>query len=108
MCCITESVDVAVPVPMAYDQSTRFESFPLFIEAVAAVSRQGDGMTHWEIDINGARREFDARITERYCNRVSWESIGGARNAGVVALHPLGSDGAAWGSHPCSGRSVRR
>jgi len=45
MSSITESVDVDVPLPTAYDQWTRFESFPLFMEAVESVTRHGDAMT---------------------------------------------------------------
>ncbi len=66
MSSIAESVDVAVPVATAYNQWTQFESFPLFMEGVESVTQRGDTMTHWEINIAGVHREFDARITEQH------------------------------------------
>jgi uncharacterized membrane protein len=90
MSTITESVDVAVPVPTAYNQWTQFESFPQFMEGVDRVTQMGDTMTHWSIDIGGVHREFDARITEQHPDeRVAWESIDGPRHAGVVTFHRL-------------------
>jgi len=90
MSSITESVDVAVPVPTAYNQWTQFESFPQFMEGVESVSQLGDTMTHWVIDVGGVHREFDARITEQHPDeRVAWESVAGPRHAGVVTFHRL-------------------
>jgi uncharacterized membrane protein len=91
MSSIIESVDVEVPVRTAYDQWTQFESFPQFMEGVESITQRGDTMTHWQIDIAGVRREFDARITEQHPDeRVAWESISGPRHAGVVTFHRLG------------------
>jgi len=93
MSSITESVDVAVPVPTAYNQWTQFESFPRFMEGVESITQKTDTLTHWEIEIAGVHREFDARITEQHPDeRVAWESVDGPRHAGVVTFHRLGDD----------------
>ena len=93
MSSITESVDVTVPVPTAYNQWTQFETFPQFMEGVESIVQRGDAMTHWKIEVAGVSREFDARITEQHPDeRVAWESVDGPRHAGVVTFHRLDAD----------------
>ncbi len=89
---IEESIEVGVPVERAYEQWTRFEEFPAFMEGVVSVRRDAsDGRSlHWEAEVAGVRREWDAEITEQSENqRVAWCSTNGARNAGVVTFHHL-------------------
>jgi len=97
-----QSVDVNVAAATAYGQWARFESYPRWMEGVAAVEQTGDGRLHWiarvknEVaEVENATREWDARITERVPDRrISWESVGGdpdeKPNAGRVTLEPLG------------------
>ncbi len=88
---VIKSVDVDVPVATAYNQWTQFESFPLFLDYVDSIQQLSDTLTHWVVDINGQRREFDAEITEQHPDlRVAWNSVGGDENhAGVVTFHKL-------------------
>jgi uncharacterized membrane protein len=87
---VTESVDVAVPVRVAYDQWTQFEEFPRFMDGVAEVRQLSDTMTHWKTEVAGVKREFDAEITEQVPDeRVAWTSVGGTKQAGVVTFHRL-------------------
>ncbi|MBB1246878.1 SRPBCC family protein [Streptomyces durbertensis] len=88
---VEESVEVAVPVRTAYNQWTQFETFPEFMEGVERVEQRTDTLTHWVTDVGGARREFDARITEQIPDeRVAWTTVAGeARQAGVVTFHRL-------------------
>ena len=65
MSSITESVDVDVPVPTAYNQWTQFETFPAFMDGVDQVRQVDDTHTHWVTRIGGVAREFDATITEQ-------------------------------------------
>ena len=65
------------------------ESIDVDVESMVQTS---DKLIHWEIDAGGARREFDARITERHPERVAWESVNGPRHAGVVTFHRVGDD----------------
>jgi uncharacterized membrane protein len=84
---------VAVPVRTAYNQWTQFEEFPNFMEGVDEVRQVSDTMTHWVIEVAGAHREFDARVTEQHPDeRVAWTSTDGPKHAGVVTFHRLGDD----------------
>ncbi len=87
---VIETVEVNVPVQAAYDQWTRFETFPQFMEGVERIEQRDDTHTHWEISIGGQRREFDAVITEQIPDeRVAWKSVDGTTHAGVVTFHRL-------------------
>jgi uncharacterized membrane protein len=84
---VIETVEVSVPVRTAYNQWTRFEEFPRFMEGVQEVHQVSDTLTHWKIEVAGVEREFDAEITEqRPDERIGWHSIGGAGHAGVVTF----------------------
>jgi uncharacterized membrane protein len=87
---ITESVDVAVDVPTAYNQWTQFESFPQFMEGVDEIRQIDDTHFHWVTSIGGVTREFDATITEQLPDeRIAWRSDDGPDHAGVVTFHRL-------------------
>jgi uncharacterized membrane protein len=87
---IEESIDVDVPVRTAYNQWTQFESFPEFMGGVDTVKQTSDTMTHWQISVDGVKREFDAEITEQTPDqRIAWNSVSGAEHSGVVTFHRL-------------------
>jgi len=90
---VIRSVDVQVPVRAAYNQWTQFESFPAFMDGVEAVHQTGDRTLHWVTNVAGARREFDAEITEQHPDeRVAWRTTGGdPDHGGVVTFHRLGA-----------------
>ena len=86
---VTESVDVDVPVRTAYNQWTQFEEFPRFMGGVPR-SAARPTTTHWKTEIDGVKREFDAKITEQLPDeRVAWTSTEGSKQAGVVTFHRL-------------------
>ena len=90
---ITETVDVAVPVRVAYDQWTQFEEFPSFMGGVEEVRQIDDTRLHWVAEIGGKREEWDAEITEQHPDeRVAWAAREGKGNAGVVTFHRLSDD----------------
>ena len=88
---VIETIDVDVPVNVAYNQWIQFESFPKFLDEVESITQTGDTHTHWKVKIAGAEREFDAEITEQHPDeRVAWKSTGGEEDhAGVVTFHKL-------------------
>ncbi len=91
MSTITKSVDVDVDVRTAYNQWTQFETFPEFMEGVESIRQLDDTHTHWTVKVAGAKREFDATITEQNPDeRIAWRSDDGPRHAGVVTFHRLG------------------
>ncbi len=48
---IIETVDVNVPVRQAYDQWTRFEEFPHFLDEVEKIVQVDDKTTDWTVKI---------------------------------------------------------
>ena len=93
MASVQESVDVDVPIRVAYDQWTQFESFPQFMGGVERITQLTDTRTHWVTNIDGVKREFDAEITEQHPEeRIAWKSLGETKHAGVVTFHRLDDD----------------
>ena len=87
---IEKSLDVDVPVRVAYDQWTQFESFPQFMDGVESVRQEGDTKLHWVAEIAGRRVEWDAEITQQTPDqRIAWTSTSGDRNAGAVDFHRI-------------------
>lgn len=88
---VQKSIDVDVPVSVAYNQWTQFESYPQFMGGVESIAQTDDTHIHWVTDIAGVEREFDAEITEQHPDeRVAWTSTGGdTKHAGVVTFHRL-------------------
>ena len=87
------TIDVDVPVSVAYDQWTQFESFPEFMEAVESVDQIDDKTLRWTADVAGRRKQWTAEITDQVPDtRVAWKSVEGAENAGAVLFEPLGPD----------------
>ncbi|TCC45760.1 SRPBCC family protein [Kribbella capetownensis] len=90
MSTFTQSIDVDVPVTVAYNQWTQFESFPRFMEGVREIRQLDDKHIHWVVKVGGATREFDATVTEQHPDeRVAWRSDSGPEHAGVVTFHKL-------------------
>ena len=90
MASTTKSVDVNVPVHVAYNQWTQMETFPQFMEGVMEVRQLDDTHMHWVAEVGGKRQEWDAVITEQVPDqRIAWTATGGDYNAGVVTFHYL-------------------
>jgi uncharacterized membrane protein len=90
---VNASIDVDVPVRVAYDQWTQFESFPEFLGGVESVTQLNDTMTHWVVSIGGVEREFDAEIGDQVPDdHVTWRSIGEVTHRGRVEFTPKGAD----------------
>lgn len=90
MSVIEESVEVNVPLSVAYNQWTQFEDFPEFMEGVESVRQTDDTHLHWKAKVAGVTREWDAEITEQHPDeRVAWRATDGAENAGVVTFHKI-------------------
>lgn len=85
---IVETIDLNVPVRIAYDQWTQFEEFPQFMEGIDAVYQMDDRTLDWHASVAGWPKSWRAEITEQLPDqRIAWTSIDGARNAGVVTFH---------------------
>jgi uncharacterized membrane protein len=90
MSTIEHSEDVEVPIRVAYNQWTQFESFPEFMEGVESVKQLTDTRTAWVAEIAGVRREFEADITEQHPDeRIAWRTTDKPHQAGVVTFHRI-------------------
>jgi len=90
---IENSIEVNVPVHTAYNQWTQFEEFPRFMDGVESVKQLDETRLHWVANIGGARKEWDARITEQIPDqRIAWRSESGEFTSGSVLFQPLSSD----------------
>lgn len=86
-----DSIDVAVPVPVAYDHWTQFEQFPEFMEGVDRVVQLDDKHLEWTATVAGREKQWTAEITDQTLDtRIAWKSVSGADNAGAVLFKPLG------------------
>jgi len=88
---VIETVDVNVPISVAYNQWTQFEEFPHFLTYVESITQVTETLTEWKVKVGGTEREFEANITEQHPDeRVAWNSTGGqVDHAGVVTFHKL-------------------
>ena len=88
-----DDIDVDVPVNVAYDQWTQFESFPEFMDGVESVRQGNDRTLTWVASIAGRSKEWTAEITDQTpSKRVAWKSVSGAKNAGAVLFESLGAN----------------
>ena len=86
---IEKDIVVDVPVNVAYNQWTQFESFPEFMEGVKEVVQLDEKRLRWCADIKGKDQEWEAEITDQVPDRhVAWRSVTGTPNAGSVRFQP--------------------
>jgi uncharacterized membrane protein len=82
---IEKSIDVLCPIKTVYNQWTQFEEFPRFMKGINKVTQLDNKRLHWEAEIAGKHKEWDARITDQVPDhRIAWESEGGEHVSGVV------------------------
>ena len=90
---IERSIEVHVPVRVAYNQFTQFEDFPHFMQDVEEIRQLDDTTVRWKANVAGSEREWDADITEQEPDqRIAWRSRGDTEHAGVVTFHRIGED----------------
>jgi uncharacterized membrane protein len=85
-----DSIDVDVPVRVAYDQWTQFEEFPRFMEGVDRVVQLNDKTLDWTATVAGMSKNWTAEIVDQLPDvRVAWKSTSGEDNAGAVLFQSL-------------------
>ncbi|MFC7528097.1 SRPBCC family protein [Actinoplanes sp. GCM10030250] len=88
---VQQAIEVSAPVHTVYEQLAAFENYPRFMTGVRQVTATGADQTHWIMDVDGKRREFDAQIIERSPDeRVSWSTMEGPLLAETLTLRPMG------------------
>jgi uncharacterized membrane protein len=87
---IQQSVDVAVPVKVAYNLWTQFEDWPEFMHRVDSADQVDDATVALSTKVWGITRKFEAEIVEqRPDERIAWHVKEGLSHSGVVTFHQL-------------------
>lgn len=90
MASITKEIDLAVPVRMAYNRWTQFETFPQFMEGVKEVRQLDDKRLLWRAEIAGQEENWEAEIVEQVPDhKIAWRSVSGTPTAGAVVFEPI-------------------
>jgi len=91
---IIESVDVGVPLSVAYNQWTSYDQFPSFMKKVSTVDPQDDEdtTTTWKAQVFWSHRTWEATVIEQIPDeRIVWRSKGAKGHVdGAVTFHELG------------------
>jgi hypothetical protein len=91
MSLVQQAIEVGAPLHTVYEQIATFENYPRFMTGVEQVVSIGADRTHWVMDLDGKRREFDAQIIELSLDeRVSWTTTEGPRLSETITLRPVG------------------
>jgi uncharacterized membrane protein len=87
---IQQSVDVAVPIKIAYNRWTQFEDWPEFMHRFEGVDQGDDTTLSFTVKMWGLTRRFQAEIVEqRPDERIEWNVTEGPSHTGVVTFHEL-------------------
>jgi uncharacterized membrane protein len=87
---IQQSVDVAVPIKVAYNRWTMFEDWPDFMHRVESVDQADDTTLSVSMKVWGITRRFEAEIVEqRPDQRIEWNVTEGLAHTGAVTFHRL-------------------
>ena len=91
---IVESIDVGVPIDVAYNQWTQYGDFAGFMKKVENVDQNSNEpeKVHWKAQVFWSHREWDADVVEQIPEeRIIWKSKGQKGHVdGAVTFHKLG------------------
>ncbi len=95
--CIMEIIDQAIhidlPLQTVYNQWTRFEDFPLFMNGVTEVHQQDCNRVEWQVTLGGKKKTWLAEIIEQVPDAcIAWRSTNGVETSGRVVFTSLGMD----------------
>jgi uncharacterized membrane protein len=91
---IIESVDVGVPVWLAYNQWTQFKDFPSYMKKVENVEQEEDEKLLWQAQVGFSHRSWESSIVEQVPDeRIVWTSKADKGSVdGAVSFHELTPD----------------
>jgi uncharacterized membrane protein len=91
---ILESIDVGVPVSLAYDQWTQFEDFPGFMKKVESVEQEEDAKLKWKAQVLWSHRTWESTIIDQAPDqRIVWRSEAEKGTVdGTVTFHEVTPD----------------
>ena len=88
---IVESLDVGVPIRVAYNQWTQYSDFPKFMKKVENVDQPEDEKTNWKAQVFWSHRTWEATVVDQVPDdRIVWRSKGEKGHVdGAVTFHEL-------------------
>nr|WP_230990258.1 SRPBCC family protein [Rhodococcus oxybenzonivorans] len=91
---IVETLDVGVPVQLAYNQWTQFADFPSFMKKVERVEQESDEKLEWKAQVFLSHRTWESSIIEQVPDeRIVWRSKGAKGFVdGAVTFHEVTPD----------------
>ncbi|MEV8517503.1 SRPBCC family protein [Dactylosporangium sp. NPDC051484] len=88
---IVETLDVGVPLRVAYNQWTQFQDLPSFMKKLENVKKESDEKSGWKAQVWWSHRDWEATIVQQipdYC--IVWRSKAAkGRVDGTVTFHEL-------------------
>jgi uncharacterized membrane protein len=89
---ILETIDVGVPIDVAYNTWTEFGEFPSFMKKVEKAEAEDETTIEWKAQIFLSHRTWEATILEQIPNeRIVWRSKGEKGHVdGAVTFHEIG------------------
>ncbi len=90
---VEQSIEINVPVKIAYRQLIQFEEYPRFMQGVHSVHQLDDAHLHWRAERGGKEMEWDAEIIEHIPEQcIAWRNTSGPKNEGKVTFEAMGPD----------------
>lgn len=90
---VEQHIDVAARVDAVYDQWTRFEELPRFIDGLDEVQQLDETHLLWRDSFDGARPEWAIEVVElRPQERIAWRSASGITHGVVVSFLRLDAE----------------
>ncbi|PWR11432.1 cyclase [Micromonospora sicca] len=91
---IVETIEVGVPVRVAYNQWTTFSDFPSFMKKVEQADKDSDEKMTWKAQVFWSHRSWESTIVRQIPDRlIHWRSKGEKGSVdGTVSFHEVGPD----------------
>jgi uncharacterized membrane protein len=88
---IVESIDVGVPIRVAYNQWTQFREFPTFMKKVENIDQAEDQKLNWKAQVFWSHRSWEATIMRQHPDEsIVWRSKGDKGHVdGAVTFHEV-------------------
>ncbi|MER7006439.1 SRPBCC family protein [Dactylosporangium sp. NPDC000555] len=88
---IVETIDVGVPLRVAYNQWTQFQDLPSFMKKLENVKKESDEKSNWKAQVWWSHRDWEATIVQQIPdNCIVWRSKAAkGRVDGTVTFHDL-------------------
>ncbi|WP_433498423.1 SRPBCC family protein [Sphaerimonospora sp. CA-214678] len=88
---IVETLDIGAPLPVVYNQWTRFGDFPSFMKKVESVEQKSDEKLAWKAQIWWSHRTWESTIVEQVPDsHIIWRSKGAKGYVdGAVTFHEI-------------------